>query len=101
MTVKEFLPFIENNIHIVIFKPNITKESLFAQLDDWQYDNYNDFVESIDCETLSVAYSFYTPFSEKLPYSEYHTNITLYNKSIEYEIAKIDVWNKVILLFTK
>ena len=101
MTVKEFLPFIEDNIHVVIFKPGITKESLFAQLDDWKYDDYDDFVESIDCETLSVAYSFYTPFSEKLPYSEYHTNIALYNKCIEYKITKFDIHDRVIIIFTE
>lgn len=101
MTVKEFLPFIEDNIHVVIFKPGITKESLFAQLDDWKYDDYDDFCESVDCETLSVAYSFYTPFSEKLPFSNYHSNITLYNKSVEYEITKIDVRNAIVFLFTK
>lgn len=98
MKIKEFLPFIEDNIHIVIFKPGITKKSLFARLDSWQYDNYNTFTESIDCETLSIAYSFYIPY---MPYEIYCENVDLYNKSIEYEITKFDVWDGVILLFTK
>ena len=99
MTVKEFLPFIEDNIHVVIFKPGITKESLFAQLDGWKYDDYDDFVKSIDCETKNIAYSFYIPYVEGQ--SDFCTNVELYKKCLWYEIIKIDIYDRVIILFTE
>lgn len=98
MTVKEFLPFIEDNIHVVIFKPGITKESLFAQLDNWKYDDYDDFVESIDCETKNIAYSFYTPYK---PFTMYCENVDLYKKCLWYNITKIDTQDDVVFLFTE
>lgn len=98
MKVKEFLSFIEDNVHVVIFKPSITKESLFAQLDDWQYDNYNTFTDSIDCETLYIAYSFYTPYN---PFTVHCENVDLYKKCLWYNITKIDTQDGVVFLFTE